>query len=57
MKLLIDFGRIGNGARQLQPQRFAITLMQTPKPSTQGRDRNSKFLWPLLLGWAKRANE
>jgi hypothetical protein len=57
MKLLIDFGRIGKGARHVQPQRFAITLTQTPKPSAQGRDWNSRFLWPLLLGWAKRADE
>ena len=37
MKVLIDIVQIRNCARHFHPQRFAITLTQTPKPGTQRR--------------------
>jgi hypothetical protein len=39
----------------LPPQRFAITLSQTPKPSAQRRHGNSKLLSPLFLDLAASA--
>ena len=49
MKLLIDFGRIGNRARHFRSQRFAIALTQTRKPGAQRRDGNSKFCGRFFL--------
>ena len=43
MKLLIDFGRIGNGSCDFHSERLAITLTQTRDPGAQCRNGNSKF--------------
>src|SRR6476660_528993 len=53
MKLLIDIVRIRNCARHFHPQRFAITLTQTPKPGTQRRYGDSKFLRCFFLIWRR----
>jgi hypothetical protein len=50
MKLLIDIGRIGNGARHFHSECLAKTLAQTREPGPQPRDRPSTLSGKKIAG-------